>query len=727
MAPVQFGNYQIIRKIGAGGMAQVFEAQRLGLEGFSRRVALKCILPEMTKDTRFVEMFVNEARLGSQLHHPNIVEIQDFNKVNDIYYIAMEFVEGIDLSDVISKFREQEREFPPGLVIDILLQTLDGLGYAHAATTDDGTEMGLVHRDIKPSNLLLTRRGTVKIADFGIAKAATNAYQTRTAELTKGSLAYMAPEQITRETSPSPRSDLFSLGAVFFEMLSLRALFDGDNMPSIMFKVAQVEIDRDMSELENLYPQFIPIMRKALARDVHERYQSASEMANDLRPLRQLYPPGPTIHEIAAEFIKPHTHDEEEESISEQTASLLGMKAAAMSQFQPLAGMSATATGFVGVPGQQVPVQQAWQSTPFLSTGQTIPPGAPGMQGGLPPGSLPPGAVVSNPMLGVTTGIHVLPDGTRVFTHQTSPELRPMPQKSVWPYLAGAALALLVAAAVIGYILTSKPVPAVVMITSTPAGAQIVVDGEARSVSQNGTVKPLVTPARVVLPESGTATIALKLGGYEPYSSRVTYKPGEALQLSPTLQQEQSLGALEISSLPSGATIELDGKILEQKTPYRLDNLPSNKRYAVKLSLAGYTSAENSVEVVKGGVATYAATLLAPATPLPTPKPIPSQALPSAAKDPNKTAPAVETKPAEPVGPPGTVVINTIPPDFVVYVDGSRKGNTPLEGLKLPPGPHRVRLARPDGSTEKEFSITVTSGKETVRVWDTFDRQFISD
>lgn len=727
MAPVQFGNYQIIRKIGAGGMAQVFEAQRLGLEGFSRRVALKCILPEMTKDTRFVEMFVNEARLGSQLHHPNIVEIQDFNKVNDIYYIAMEFVEGIDLSDVISKFREQEREFPPGLVIDIMLQTLDGLGYAHSATTDEGQEMGLVHRDIKPSNLLLTRRGTVKIADFGIAKAATNAYQTRTAELTKGSLAYMAPEQITRETSPSPRSDLFSLGAVLFEMLSLRALFDGDNMPSIMFKVAQVEIDRDLSELEKLYPQFIPILRKSLARDVHERYQSAAEMANDLRPLRPQYPPGPTIQEIAAELIKPHVHDEEEESISEQTASLLGMKAAALSQFQPLAGMQATATGFVGMPHQTIPPQQAWQSTPFLPTGQTLPPGAPLMQGTLPPGTLPPGTVLTNSMPGITTGIHVLPDGTQVITHQTAPELlRPPAQKSFWPYLAGAGLALGIAALVVIYFLTSKPTPAVVMIASTPSGAQIIVDGEARSVSQNGTVKALVTPARVVLPEVGTATIALKLEGYEPYSSRVTYKPGEALQLSPTLQQELSVGALEISSLPSGASIELDGKRLDQKTPARLEKLPSGKRYAIKLMLPGYDAQSGTVDVSKGGVATFSATLLAPAAATP-PRSQPVAPAGTAPSSPTRTAPPAEAKPVEPAGPPGTVVINTIPPDFVVYIDGGRKGNTPLEGLKLPPGPHRVRLARPDGSTEKEFSITVVSGKETVRVWDTFDRQFISD
>ena len=323
MAPVQFGSYQIMRKIGAGGMAQVFEAQRVGLEGFSRRVALKCILPTMTRDPRFVEMFVNEARLGSQLHHPNIVEIQDFNKVNDIYYIAMEYVEGVDLAEVIHRFRSDNREFPPGLAIDIMLQTLDGLGYAHEATTDDGRPMAIIHRDLKPSNLLLTRRGTIKIADFGIAKAATNAYQTRTSEITKGSLAYMAPEQITREAPLSPASDLFSLGAVLFEMLCLRALFDGENMPSIMFKVAQVEIERDISDLEQVYPQFVPILHKALARDVDDRYKNAAEMAADIRALRDAFPEGPTIAEIAEAYGRSHEADEDAD-IGESTAAMLG-------------------------------------------------------------------------------------------------------------------------------------------------------------------------------------------------------------------------------------------------------------------------------------------------------------------------------------------------------------------------------------------------------------------
>ncbi|MFM7202862.1 MAG: protein kinase domain-containing protein [Myxococcota bacterium] len=722
MAPVQFGNYQIIRKIGAGGMAQVFEAQRVGLEGFSRRVALKCILPEMTRDARFVEMFVNEARLGSLLHHPNIVEIQDFNKVNDIYYIAMEFVEGVDLGDVISRFREQEREFPPSLIIEIMLQTLDGLGYAHEAKTDDGTDMNLVHRDIKPSNLLLTRRGTVKIADFGIAKAAINAYQTRTAELTKGSLAYMAPEQITREALLSPASDIFSLGAVLFEMLSLRVLFDGENMPSIMFKVAQVEIERDLSELEQFYPQFIPVLKRALAKNVEARYTYARQMAEDLRALKAQFPETAHIAEVVREFLKPHTHDDEEETIGEQTASLLGLTSNPMNQFQTvvnLANHNLSASNPSWNTSGTFPVQQH-----FLS-------GSP---------------------MSVMTGVGGMPvDPSRV-SQPSLPISGPQP-RAVWPFVVGGLSALVMAVVVVIFLMTGgRSNSSFAVITSDPIGAEILVNGELRSTSDNGVVKPLVTPARVSLPDAESATLLLRKAGFSPYSTRLAYKRGEEVKLSPKLEPEQLVGELEITSIPSGANIELNGKLLAEKTPTLLTNLSAGQRYNIQLSLAGYVSTSGSVEVIRNGRAVYNTTLLAPAptamasaptaatqpvTPTtaqtttgstkPTPAPV------TAAPRPEKPVETPKTEPAKPpptpapeVGPPGTLVISAVPPDCVVYVDGARKGSVP-QTLKLSAGSHRVKLERFDGTTEKEFSVKVVSGEEVTRVWDMDANEFISE
>ena len=278
MEPVnQFGNYQIIRKIGAGGMADVYEAMRVGLANFQTRVALKCILPSMTRDERFVRMFINEAHLGSQLQHPNIIQIQDFNKVKDTYYIAMEYVEGIDLSRIVQRLAARGVSVPATVAIDLVLQALAGLGYAHEARSLDGTPMNIIHRDVKPSNFIITPTGVVKVGDFGIAKAATSS-NGLTGDHIKGTINYMSPEQIDGEAM-APTSDLFSIGAIMFEMLTLRPLFDGPTVSAILLKIAMVNIESDLKMVSSRYPEFIPLLRRVLSRDPADRFLSAGAMA----------------------------------------------------------------------------------------------------------------------------------------------------------------------------------------------------------------------------------------------------------------------------------------------------------------------------------------------------------------------------------------------------------------------------------------------------------------
>ncbi len=743
MASVQFGNYQILRKIGAGGMAQVFEAQRIGLEGFSRRVALKCILPEMTRDNRFVEMFVNEARLGSQLHHPNIVEIQDFNKVNDVYYIAMEYVEGVDLGDVITRFRDQGREFPPGLAIDIILQALEGLGYAHEATTDDGAPMNIIHRDIKPSNLMLTNRGTVKIADFGIAKAATNAYQTRTAEVTKGSLAYMAPEQITREAPVSPASDLFSLGAVLFEMLQLRALFDGDNMPSIMFKVAQVEIERDLSELSRHYPAFVPILERALARDVNHRYRRAAEMAQDLKRIRPQFPEKPTIQEVVAEFIKPP--GTEDDDVGENTIALLGFtNHSEANEPVDLSSLELRPPNITPPPAPIGSNPQVGAETVFLGTGQAATTPAPSQGDSQPSLSVSPGQGRSRARIYLLLALllSVAAVGGLAATGRLDSAYSTMSS------LLGAR-------------------PTFLTIRSTPPGARIFLDGVPQVRTVEGRSLAIVTPAKLRLSDDGIAVIMLEKEGYAPYEETVTYEPGSTVSIAPELVKLIQHGTLVITSDPPGATVLLDEKPTKFKTPARLDDLEANRSYVVTVQLEGYQPFTTVTRVRKDDVTTVTADLepveekpvaLAATHPVhntstrssstappreetradtgqPSRPAVPAERRQDTNRSTVDTAARTASKPEKqatappqpkaPAGPPGTLVVNCLPKCYV-YVDDMPRVRAPNR-LSLPPGKHRVRYETYDGSDSHTFEVTIASNQEVTRVWDWSQRRFLME
>ena len=179
----RFGKYDLAEVLGEGGMARVYRAVRAGPMGFRKEVALKQILPHVAREEKLLRALINEARLGGHLRHRNVVEVYEFDHVEDTYYIAMEFVQGLTLDEVLHRTPPPGR-LPPRIVLQIALQVCAGLEYAHGATDEDGRPMHLVHRDLKPANLMLERDGVVKIMDFGIARAETNLFKTSTAAVT---------------------------------------------------------------------------------------------------------------------------------------------------------------------------------------------------------------------------------------------------------------------------------------------------------------------------------------------------------------------------------------------------------------------------------------------------------------------------------------------------------------------------------------------------------------
>ena len=234
----EFGKYTLDRRLGGGGMAEVFRARLHGPEGFEKDIALKLILPHFSSEPEFVEMFIREATLAAKLDHANIVRIHEFDQVEGRYYIAMELVDGQDLRKLKARAKEIGR--PPSIpeAVAIAREVCQGLAFAHGELTPDTPQV--VHRDISPHNIIVSKAGEVKITDFGIAKLASGAGVTRTGVI-KGKASYMSPEQ-SRAEPVDKRSDLFSLGCVLWELLTARRLFSGDSDIAIMKKIQEAPI-----------------------------------------------------------------------------------------------------------------------------------------------------------------------------------------------------------------------------------------------------------------------------------------------------------------------------------------------------------------------------------------------------------------------------------------------------------------------------------------------------
>jgi tRNA A-37 threonylcarbamoyl transferase component Bud32 len=212
------GRWEIIKRIGSGGMADVYLARARGEAGFEKQVAVKVMHPHLARNDRAVEHFLDEARLASRIDHPNVVQIQDLGKVGNDYIIVMEYVDGVDLEKLLASARAAERPVPIDIALGILGRVCDGLNAAHNSTTVDGKPTNLVHRDVKSANVLVSKQGGVKVVDFGIAKAASQNHMTMAGE-TKGTPSMMAPEQRVGETV-DVRADVYSVGAVAYEIVT---------------------------------------------------------------------------------------------------------------------------------------------------------------------------------------------------------------------------------------------------------------------------------------------------------------------------------------------------------------------------------------------------------------------------------------------------------------------------------------------------------------------------
>jgi eukaryotic-like serine/threonine-protein kinase len=280
VAPVAFGRYTLLERLALGGMAEVFHAKISSSHGFEKALVIKRILPHLAADANFVAMFIDEAKLTAQLTHPKIVQILDFGDVDGQFFTALEYIDGFDALGLLRTAAQRRVHVPQNLAIFIVNEVLEALDYAHNARDMEGKPMQIVHRDISPSNIFLSKRGDVKLGDFGIAHTQRRESKTQAGTL-KGKYGYMSPEQVVGRPIDA-RSDLFAVGVVLAELVTGRRLFTAANDLDVLLKVRDGRLDRLDKYGADLPPALDRIIRQALKKDPAERHQSASELHDDL-------------------------------------------------------------------------------------------------------------------------------------------------------------------------------------------------------------------------------------------------------------------------------------------------------------------------------------------------------------------------------------------------------------------------------------------------------------
>ena len=279
--PEAFGKYELLERIASGGMAEVYRARARGVAGFEKILVIKKLAERLASNKEFTELFIDEARIAVQLQHPNIVQVFELDAVDGTYYMAMEYVQGLDLARLLLRSRANGT-FPTSLALHVSGEVLKALQFAHTRHDEAGRPLRIVHCDISPQNVLISSAGEVKLTDFGISRASFQARSKH--EVVRGKHAYMSPEQVEGKALDA-RTDLFSLGIVLYETLTGRRLFKARTKEETLDRVRRAEVPSPRAYRADISEDLEWLLLKSLARNPEDRFQSAAEMLDELTTL----------------------------------------------------------------------------------------------------------------------------------------------------------------------------------------------------------------------------------------------------------------------------------------------------------------------------------------------------------------------------------------------------------------------------------------------------------
>ncbi len=603
--PKPFGKYFLIEKLATGGMAEIYKAKTFGVDGFEKLLAIKRILPHCSTDKEFITMLIDEAKLSVALSHTNITQVFDLGKVGDDYFISMEFVDGVNLREMIQRCREINEPLPEDIAVYIISEMCKGLDYAHAKKDMDGRPLGIVHRDISPQNILISFEGEVKVVDFGIAKAAMNISHT-TAGVLKGKITYMSPEQALGKPVDY-KTDIFSVGLMLYELLTGQRFFTGETQFEVLKKIRSTRIN------ENNFPNSIPaglkkILAKALAYQPKDRFENAGDMQIELtkylystyidfspRKLSNL-----VKRVFAQEIQNRSSKPKESSSLDDMTRSML-LEAGAQQNIvhRDDADKTSIGAGLRGTRGSRFTPLSLQATSPIRMFFLRRPTLSKIMVGLLLLTAVGSYFVYQNfkpslqgKHLGVLS-IKSEPSGAKIYLNDKDIELvTPSSVRGVElnfsqkislkkpKYREWTRLVTLVSPDPLNVEATLEFNPAGTLVVSTiPKGAKIYLDGKDLG---------LVTPTEVPdLDLNKTYVLRLEKEDYKPLEEKITISSTEATKFDKKLE-EIKYGSLEVSSTPAGATIYLNNKNTNLVTPNRIQKLELGKPIALRLSKNKY-------------------------------------------------------------------------------------------------------------------------------------------
>ena len=704
----RFGQYELIDKIAAGGMAEIFFARLVGVQGFARNVVVKRMLPELSVRPDFVEMFLDEARLAANLNHPNLVQVYDLGQLDDAYFMAMEFIDGPHLGSLFAHSLRQGKPLPVALCAWIVARAADGLGFAHEAHhPDTGQPMNIVHRDISPQNILISKHGDVKVTDFGVAKTEVQHTKTRTG-IIKGKVAYMSPEQCLADAVDN-RTDVFALGICLYELLTRRRLYKEKSDLKIMTRITQEQAKPPSALNADVDDALDQICLKALEKATQNRFQTMAEFSQELDKwlLRNNHTGGKKqlsswIAEHAPEVgptIKKKKREQGEEGsgLSGQWAQSSDLKGNVGRT--PATGSFNAALTLASNPRKNPPYNeldhseatQAMDVNTFSDTGAYTQEVSTGMilaeQDDDTGAALGAGGALSQPSVIVE-------------------------QKSKKAAYLGLLLLLLLLGlgSAVAYRMANDVSVGGIDVATVPSGAAVLLNG-----NQMGQA-----PLHLEV-EGATARVGVQFAG-EPLQERnVTLNPGEKLDL-------KFFGriALKVTSEPSGALVYVD-QVLKGETPLPAGlTLAPNQEVTVEIKKDGYETWSKTVKAVPGKPVTFEPKLTRKAPPKPkrrassSPSPAGKKADPIRAQAGRAVGTPKTASPANGAQPSGfgSLTLNT-QPWTTVRIGNRILGDTPVYNKKLKAGRHTLNLSNPEMGIVMELPVTIESDqtfKKQIRI-----------